>query len=321
MIHRMPLMLALLIVMAEPAVVLGAEPPVGPSFNCARAATPVERAICGDPQLAAQDAALGRAYAQALAATPNPRSLRTDQHRWITDVRDHAPDLHAAYADRLAFLQASTSSAAALRTPRDEAAVRATCLPLVPGTAVEDRCQVLAFGAVTGAADLAYQSQYYRLGDSVRGRAVVVLERQPDGRLRPLVWDSGPDLKFGTPVLLRSPAGVLLDLPADSADDSGLGTGNLESLYVRRDGAWHLVDSTSWQRDLLARVGKSYRIIRDIYPDWTSMTAQSDLWEIYANGRSPAAPHGGSVQIRLRLAGDAVVIADYQRSNAQLPDQ
>lgn len=39
------------------------------SFDCARAAAPDERAVCADPQLSAFDTALGRAYAEARAAT------------------------------------------------------------------------------------------------------------------------------------------------------------------------------------------------------------------------------------------------------------
>ncbi|MGI4844466.1 MAG: lysozyme inhibitor LprI family protein [Janthinobacterium lividum] len=66
--------------------------PGGPSFDCARAATPVEKAICADPALASQDLALARLVKEVGLghATVDAREqLRTLQRRWIRE-RDTA---------------------------------------------------------------------------------------------------------------------------------------------------------------------------------------------------------------------------------------
>ena len=89
-------------------VALAASPAVaaGPSFDCASAKQPVEKAICADPTLAAADVALGQAYRQALqrlagdpAAT---EALKASQRRFVA-TRDVAfGDPNYALADHLA---------------------------------------------------------------------------------------------------------------------------------------------------------------------------------------------------------------------------
>lgn len=60
-----------------------------PSFNCAKATTPVEKAICANPALADQDAAIEQQYT-ALRGKLDPdavKSLTADQ-RYFLSVRD-----------------------------------------------------------------------------------------------------------------------------------------------------------------------------------------------------------------------------------------
>lgn len=61
----------------------------GPSFSCAAARSAAEKAICGDPALAALDRRMASAYAKALAALDSPgrTALRADQ-RFFLEVRD-----------------------------------------------------------------------------------------------------------------------------------------------------------------------------------------------------------------------------------------
>lgn len=61
----------------------------GPSFDCRRAATAVEREICRKPQLADLDRQIAALYAQALGLLPaeDADQLRTDQRLWLK-VRD-----------------------------------------------------------------------------------------------------------------------------------------------------------------------------------------------------------------------------------------
>jgi uncharacterized protein YecT (DUF1311 family) len=57
------------------------------SFDCTKAATVSEKAICADPGLAAADAAMAQAFSGLLKKLPPAQqaALRTDQQSWITD--------------------------------------------------------------------------------------------------------------------------------------------------------------------------------------------------------------------------------------------
>ena len=63
---------------ASPGFVAG--PARAASFDCARAASPAERALCSDPGLSALDAQLGAAYARRVARDP---ALRQLQRGWL----------------------------------------------------------------------------------------------------------------------------------------------------------------------------------------------------------------------------------------------
>jgi uncharacterized protein len=74
--------LALALVTATPAFAQS-----GPSFECGRASSPVERAICADPQLAMADREMAGAYDRLAARLSGParQALVEDQLRWIAD--------------------------------------------------------------------------------------------------------------------------------------------------------------------------------------------------------------------------------------------
>lgn len=85
-------------------------PPPRPSFDCARASTPGERAVCGDPRLAVLDRRMDAAFRRALAGARDPRGLKADQDRWMA-VREGAAlrdptMIGPAYESRIAELDA-----------------------------------------------------------------------------------------------------------------------------------------------------------------------------------------------------------------------
>lgn len=83
-------------------------PPTGnarPSFDCSRARTDSERAVCADPGLAALDRAMAAEYSRALdgAAPPQMLQLRQTRDRFLA-YRDRCPNstcIAAAYNDRI----------------------------------------------------------------------------------------------------------------------------------------------------------------------------------------------------------------------------
>ncbi|WP_267553761.1 lysozyme inhibitor LprI family protein [Rhizobium rhizogenes] len=93
------------------------------SFDCGKAQTAIEKAICASPALISQDAALAASYRQALVdlvGDPAKLSdLRQQQRRWLADRNKSCvqPDsiglskcLTTAYQTRLAALKAAASS-------------------------------------------------------------------------------------------------------------------------------------------------------------------------------------------------------------------
>jgi uncharacterized protein len=67
--------------------------PAKPSFDCTRATSPVERAICGDEILAALDRSIDALYrwGQAKAAGAARRGFDDDQRRWLASRAQRCP--------------------------------------------------------------------------------------------------------------------------------------------------------------------------------------------------------------------------------------
>lgn len=79
------------------------------SFDCKKAATLVEKAICANPKLSQLDQALGKAYTQALSRTSDKAKLQAEQKDWLAKVRNPCRTEHCiqeVYQIRLAELTA-----------------------------------------------------------------------------------------------------------------------------------------------------------------------------------------------------------------------
>ncbi|WP_051340803.1 lysozyme inhibitor LprI family protein [Azospirillum halopraeferens] len=85
----------------------------GPSFDCARAARPAEKAVCADDSLAGVDRLMARAYRLALRGA-SADAVKAEQRAWLAgrdrllaaDPTDYGP-LTVAYRDRLRALIAA----------------------------------------------------------------------------------------------------------------------------------------------------------------------------------------------------------------------
>ena len=89
-------------------------------FDCAKAESTVEKAVCADPALSDLDEYLGRYYSAALEALGDGAScLKADQRIWLKTVRNpcggDSSCLSAAYLARLATLDALQPGASALK--------------------------------------------------------------------------------------------------------------------------------------------------------------------------------------------------------------
>lgn len=77
------------------------------SFDCAKAATAVEKTICADAELSRLDEELARAYAQALAEAADRQAVKSGQRTWLRNTRDVCADamcLKAGYEARIVVL-------------------------------------------------------------------------------------------------------------------------------------------------------------------------------------------------------------------------
>lgn len=80
----------------------------GPSFDCMKATTAVEKAICAEPKLALLDASMADAYKAVLAIAPDKDAIKRQQSDWRRTVRDACPStecLAQAYQVRLGQLK------------------------------------------------------------------------------------------------------------------------------------------------------------------------------------------------------------------------
>jgi len=84
------------------------------SFDCAKASSFVEKAICSDKRLSSMDDQLARLYKAARAAATNTSALETEQKSWLSS-RDRCTNtacLKKTYADRIAALSGPSTAPA-----------------------------------------------------------------------------------------------------------------------------------------------------------------------------------------------------------------
>lgn len=91
-------------------------PPAGPHFDCTRDLSRAQAMVCSDPDLAAMDRRMARAYAEAAAAGAPAAALRADQAEWRAareDAATHSPEAVAeVYGIRIRELEEFADAAA-----------------------------------------------------------------------------------------------------------------------------------------------------------------------------------------------------------------
>ena len=82
------------------------------SFDCAKAATQVEKSICAESQISDLDNLLMLSYKKALANAADSKSLKPEQRAWLANVRNKCQDsscLRNAYEERIKQLNTYTT--------------------------------------------------------------------------------------------------------------------------------------------------------------------------------------------------------------------
>lgn len=294
-------------ILAAACLAFWVSPAAAASFDCAKAATPVEKMICADPALSAADEKLASTFGHALGITLDPQNLRDDQRRWIglRNKLETADALATSYRNRIAALERLIAARQAMPDDVAEEAAKTGCVALPE--ALDDKCEVAEFGAVANDKDgtLRYQLQDYKEDDGTRmagGAVVLETVAGKPGRLKPIASAYGETVHYGQPALVTAPMAVFLQIPGGM---EGTGDFNAEALFLFGKTMLRDVDSESWLHDLARRLPRGLAAWKGIYPDYAAMTAGTPLWR---GGDANCCPTGGYATIRLGLKGDRLTV-------------
>lgn len=89
------------------------EPAAGASFDCAKASSRIDNAICASSELSELDSKLDLAYRSALAVSTDPPGVRQAQRDWLRTTRNQCGDeacLLTVYMQRVAALSRTSSA-------------------------------------------------------------------------------------------------------------------------------------------------------------------------------------------------------------------
>jgi uncharacterized protein len=119
---------------------------VSASFNCAKAKTAIQRAICGDATLSEWDSRMGELYRKALAQQRKNKQLPADQRRWLAERDGKCQATKAAELNScvLEMTKARLAELTTVVTPAEPATVVATTKPAPAISQTSDNARCLA---------------------------------------------------------------------------------------------------------------------------------------------------------------------------------
>lgn len=91
------------------------------SFDCNKASTFIEKAICKDAELSTLDSELMGSYKLALEKSGNPNDLKEGQKSWLKNVRNVCQDstcLKKVYQERISTLKQSPAASSKSNAPK-----------------------------------------------------------------------------------------------------------------------------------------------------------------------------------------------------------
>ncbi|MES2036094.1 MAG: hypothetical protein V4466_18150 [Pseudomonadota bacterium] len=301
--------LAAFLLAAAPAPAAVSAASAGPSFDCAKAATPVEKAICANPELARLDRQMAAAYAAAVAITPTPVSLRAGQRDFLAE-RSRGDDGQpvktvniAQLTERYQFrIQALTDETA--RAGRATAArIRDDDLGRVCIDVAITGCKVESSGPVPGSAP--YGGLFFQLqGPSSEDgftRGVVVLQADRPGFLKPVMWNFDGDIP-APPEVVASPAGPLLIVPSIHG---GTGVFNAELIFRPVAGGWRDLEIDAWRKPFDRQLPAGVGVWKGVIYDWKTLTMETMLWK---DDDANCCPSGGSAEAAFAIQGDRLTL-------------
>ncbi|HEY3778203.1 MAG TPA: hypothetical protein VGL35_09100 [Rhizomicrobium sp.] len=265
----------------------------------------MERTVCSNPKLSAMDDRLGERFSSALALSPDPAPLRDEQRQWIEKEKTNSDPgrLATVYFMQIGYFDRLLARLKAVKRVFTEKDARTLC-PSMPDESADAACKVTGFGTLPPLEGhtYVYSLLKYTSNGDVLGTGAAVFERMSSGLKLLFLPDYDGAIFFDAPKILRSDGRTVLCI---YGSESGTGNFNRERLFAWRDSRWRDVDTTSWLDALQRRLPKGLDVRKGIYPDYTRMTAQTDLWR---KDDGEACGTGGQADLRLKWSGDRIVL-------------
>jgi hypothetical protein len=281
----------------------------GPSFNCAKASTAVEKAICATPDLATLDLQMAAAYRAAQTGSPTPVTLKAGQRSFLIQRgfdQDGKPtktinaaalaDLYRARIESLNLEAARNRRAAVAAVPL--AQLKTRCADVEIKT-----CKVEDAGPVPGSEP--YGGLFYQLqapaDEDEWARGLVVL-RNDGGVLKVVLWNFEGDIP-DAPSVVGTAAGPLLVAPSTHG-----GTGRFNAELIFRplpDGGWRDLDIDAWRMEFDTGLPEGVGVWKGVVYDWPTLSLMTGLWK---DSDANCCPTGGAATARLAVKGDELVL-------------
>lgn len=246
-------------------------------FDCAKASTPIEKAICASPKVSALDGELGDAFKAALAAHPDKAdALKLDQRHWLasrdemigSQVRDEPgkalTDDVAGYRGRIDFLKGIDAP-----VPRPLDTIRAA-LPRLAGSAHDVLTTLAARGVPL---EVAKDSDMSKPSD---------FPYQPDKTVADALAEADGSAQYR--VLAGSPVSSVYSLQGTMHcwSETPFRIEGKKAIAVAAPDAWGADCMSSHE---LVRIAGDYAAVVVGYPEADELRVQAARWEGKAFGK------------------------------------
>lgn len=161
-------------------------------------------------------------------------------------------------------------------------------------------CRVTASGILRGedGTRILWQRQSGASDVDGIGNGILLWDTSGPGAPKPIGW-SFEGVNYESPRLTDDGK---LWVPGSMA---GSGGGNADLLYVKRDGNWVEIETTSWRATLEDRLPKGFSAWQGIEYDFSGMGGTSPLWR---DSDANCCATGGTLVLRFSIKGTSLVL-------------
>jgi hypothetical protein len=261
--------------------------------------------VCTTASLKSHEIELAAKEARVLAVTARPATWRARAaqfRKWLAqpDLDGQRPSdeiLIQRLQDQVLELDKEIDRARGLSPVPDEAtALGSQCL----ARWLHMGCRVTASGILRGedGTRIVWQRQAGASDVDGIGNGILLWDASKPGAPKLIGW-SFEGVNYEAPILTDDRK---LWVPGSMA---GSGGGNADLLYVRRDGQWVEIETTSWRDTLEDRLPKGFSAWQGIDYDFNGMGGRSPLWR---DTDANCCASGGSLTLGFSIRGTSLIL-------------